>query len=193
LNNFKVGCVIDNGAYPAGDTTLYDEYRSIIKRKKIRRIILNEPDEITGFPEVKVLALNPPKSGDMGDSNDNSIVLKIIYKSFSALMCADVMSKNMRYMIKNPQILKSDVIKIPHHGGSLGSGRDVELFLDLVDAKASIVSANRRFGSLKSSKNTHQMIEASGTAIYETGIFGAIKVISDGTQFKVEEFCLENN
>ena len=189
LNNFNVGCVIDNGAYLVGDRTLYDKYRGIIKRRKIRRIILNEPDGLTGFGAVKVLALNPPKSEEIEDSNDNSIVLKIIYRNFSALMCADVTSKNMRHMIENSEILKSDIIKIPHHGGSLGQGRDVELFLNLVDAKASIISVNRRYRFLKSSKDTRKIIEASGSVNYETNICGAIRVISDGTRFKVEEFC----
>jgi CTP synthase len=63
---------------------------------------------------VKLFVLSPYEKHD--DENDSSIVLKLIYKDFTALFTgdvgADIEEKLCRFN------LKSDVLKIAHHGSS---------------------------------------------------------------------------
>jgi len=179
LKNFKVGCVIDNGARISG-YELYDEYRKIINEKGIRHITASAGDVIGGLGAAKIYILNPPGDIAPEDSNDNSIVFKLKYKDFSALFCGDISSKTMeRLMGYGPLALRSDVLKVPHHGGNLGDNNIVKYFINEVSPKMSIISVGRvnRYGA--PSRSTVEAILSSGTNIYETRKDGAIAIYAD--------------
>lgn len=56
---------------------------------------------------------------DAGKSvNDLSALTRLEYGDCSALLCADVTGNAQKYFLKNldPQVLKADVVKAPHHG-----------------------------------------------------------------------------
>jgi competence protein ComEC len=54
----------------------------------------------------------------MTDENNNSLVLKIIFKQISFLLCADLEEEGMKQLLASNENLKADVIKIPHHGSN---------------------------------------------------------------------------
>ena len=120
LKNFNVGCVMDNGDEISG-YKLYDEYIRVIKEKNIRRITVRSGDTIVGLGGAKIYVLNPSNDISLSDSNDDSIVFRLVYKNFSALFCGDISSKTMEKLLgyESP-MLRSDIIKVPHHGGNMG-------------------------------------------------------------------------
>jgi competence protein ComEC len=192
LENFRVGCVIDNGQPSSTDRVLYKKYIDVIKNKKIRRIIVNDGDEITGFGRVEILILNPPQDAVDMDGNDNSLVLKITYNDFSALFCGDISSRAMVHIMEYGGLLKSDIIKIPHHGGNLGDRATAGKFLELVSPQVSVTSTGGRYRFSNVSRKTRELVEAIVPENYATKEQGAINIISDGVNFKREAFRRNN-
>lgn len=192
LNNFDVGCVIDNGAVPTEDRTLYDEYKNIIRRKSIRRIVVGAGDEVTGFGGAKIFVINPDKEEDIVDSNDNSIVFKLEYKDFSILSCADISSKVMGRLMSYGEFLKSDVVKIPHHGGYIGEENAAKEFFKEVAPKVSVISTGGKYRFFAASKRTRGLLDSLQSDIYETKKSGAIRIITNGSKFEIKETSGKN-
>lgn len=187
LNNFDVGCVMDNGAVPKEDRMLYDEYKNIIRRKSIRRIVVGAGDEVTGFGGAKIFVMNPAKEEDIVDSNDNSIVFKLEYKDFSILSCADISSKVMGRLMSYGEFLKSDVVKIPHHGGSIGEENAAKEFFKEAAPKVSVISTGGKYRFFAASKRTRRLLDSLQSDIYETKKSGAIRIITNGSKFEIKE------
>ncbi|MCX5665759.1 MAG: MBL fold metallo-hydrolase, partial [Candidatus Omnitrophica bacterium] len=192
LENFKVGCVIDNGEPSSADMALYEKYTGIIKKNRIRRIVVSDGDEITGFGRAKIFVLNPVRDAGDVDPNDSSIVLKIIYNDFSALLCGDISSTAMEHVMTYGELLRSDIIKIPHHGGNVGDRRVVKRFLDLVSPQVSVTSSGGRYRSSRISRDTQELIDSFDSVNYGTKREGAIIIASDGAHFKVTPFRKNN-
>ena len=192
LENFKVGCVIDNGEPSSSDMVLYEKYIDVIKSKKIRRVIVGDGDEITGFGNARIFVLNPLKTDRDVDPNDSSIVLKMAYDKFSAIFCGDISSEAMGHVMTYGELLRSDLIKIPHHGGNVGDKMVVKRFLDLVSPQVSVTSSGGRYKFSRISRDTQGLIDSLNSANYGTKREGAIIITSDGRGFKVKP-SIKNN
>lgn len=196
LKNFNVKCVIDNGAARPGEK-LYDEYLRTIKEKNIRRLTVGEGDEIGPFNRVKFFVLNPreniPDTGQKSDDNDNSIVMKLVYKNFSALLCADITAQPMARLTESyGKFLKSDVMKVPHHGGSFGDGDEVKKFFQAVSPEISIISVARSNRYRAPSGKTLRIINALNSKCCETKRYGAVVISSNGNGFKISTTSNKN-
>lgn len=182
LKNFNVGCVIDNGAIPDGNG-IYDEYRRAIKEKGIRHVVAGDSDSIALSGETKIFILNPEKGAAPADSNENSIALKLADKNFSVLFCADITARPMERMLDSyGEFLESDIVKVPHHGGRLGSEDSAEKFFKIVSPKVSIISTERSGLYNIAAKKTFDSITYLNSKSYNTSDNGAIEIISDSTR-----------
>ena len=174
LENFKVGCVMDNGISPEKPGAIFKRYIRILKEKNIRRIAIGEGDEIKGFGQSRVFVLNPDKPDTSSDLNDSSITVKIIFKGSSVLFCGDIMPSSMERLISYGDFLRSDIIKVPHHGGSLKPAAQAERFFALVAAKVSVISVGSSNRFNMPAESTLKMINNAGSMAYETKRSGAV-------------------
>ncbi|MCX5680400.1 MAG: DNA internalization-related competence protein ComEC/Rec2 [Candidatus Omnitrophica bacterium] len=192
LGNFKIGCVIDSGAGVSG-SLIYDRYMKALSDKRLKHFVVRRGDLIGPLGGVNLYVLNPEGDVELLDSNDNSIVLKLAYGTFSALFCGDIKEVAMDKLMTYGEFLKSDVVKVPHHGGKLGDGAVVNNFFDEVSSRIAVISVGRsnRYGA--PSKDTVKAILSSGAKIYETKDSGAviISVDNDG-RFKKNGFGQKN-
>ncbi|MDP2913253.1 MAG: DNA internalization-related competence protein ComEC/Rec2 [Candidatus Omnitrophota bacterium] len=191
LNNFKVGCVIDNGA-SVQNSRVYDDYIRTIKRLRIKHLVAGEGDTIGPFGETRIYVLNPGKEGGFSDSNDNSLVLKIVNKNFSALFCGDVMSGAMARMLSDGENLKSDVIKVPHHGGGLGDKMIVEKFFSDVEPRIAVISSGSENGKIVSTNSVSDIITSLNSICYVTKQDGAVSIEVDPVSGKIAHFRANN-
>ncbi len=192
LDNFKIGCVIDNGADVSG-SFVYDRYKKALSGKKLKHFIVRRGDSIGPSGGVNLYVLNPDGDAGILDSNDNSIVLKLTYGIFSAIFCGDIKEAAIDKLISHGEFLKSDVIKVPHHGGKLGDTGNIKYFFDRVAAKVAVISVgrNNRYGA--PSKDTVNAILSSGSIVYETKDSGALIIAVDRNgRFKTKEFGQKN-
>lgn len=74
------------------------------------------------FGGSKLSILHPNKDYTGTDENDNSIVLRLDYKDFSALMTGDITAKVEQMLTDEiPAKLDTDFLKVPHHGSKYSS------------------------------------------------------------------------
>ena len=191
LNNFRVGCVIDNGA-SVQNSKVYDDYTRTIKRRRIKHLVAGEGDTIGPFGETRIYVLNPEKTGIVRDSNANSLVLKLVYKNFSALFCGDITSDSMKKIFFNEENLRSDVLKVPHHGGGLGDKVVAEKFFSDVEPKIAVISSGRENGKNVSSGSVTDFLTSLNTRCYVTKQDGAVTIEVDPTSKGIRHFGIKN-
>lgn len=183
LKNFNIGCAIDNGATVSA-SALYDRYKRIIKGKRIRRFVVGEGDEVSPLNDARLFILNPEKGDDLLDSNDNSIVLKLVYKNSSVLFCGDITYKTMERLASYDGFLKSDILKVPHHGGAIGDEKVVKDFFENVSPEISIISAGKRNSFQALLNKTADIITSLNSRSYITKDKGAIIVFIEANSFE---------
>jgi len=182
IKNFNVESVIANGAIQTSDE--YMDFLKYIKSKKINFKIVRRWDEIDNFNPAKIFILHPDEENfDIYSSNSKSVVFKLIYKDFSILMCGDIESDVEYNILRERFDLKSDVIKIPHHGSSTSSTMK---FLERVKPKIAIIEVGQgnRFGHPQ--KEVLERLEKTGAKIYRTDLNGTIELITDGHKIKIK-------
>ncbi|MBU0895105.1 MAG: DNA internalization-related competence protein ComEC/Rec2, partial [Candidatus Omnitrophica bacterium] len=191
VDNFKVMSVMDNGA-TCENSEIFDKYRRAIKNKKINRVTIGDGDAIN-FNGGKIIVLNPAKGSALADSNENSLVLKIHRKHFDALFCGDASNVALaRMTAQYGDFLRSDVIKIPHHGGNVGSDIIVKDFLNTADADAAVISVAKMNKYRHPSKKTLAILNALNTPIYQTKDNGAIMISVDKDSYDIKPYTKNN-
>jgi len=191
LNNFRVGCVIDNGAAARGNK-VYGDYIQTIKRRRIKHIVAGGGDVIGPFGETRIYVLNPEKAGAISDSNENSLALKLVYKNFSALFCGDITSDSMKNIFSNGENLRSDVLKVPHHGGGLGDKIIAEKFFSDVEPRIAVISSGSENGKSVSTDFVTDTLTSLNTRCYVTKRDGAVTLEVDPASNKISHFRAKN-
>jgi competence protein ComEC len=181
LENFPVGCVIDNGIADPGNI-IYKKYRDVIRNKGLRRLIVNDGDMISGFDGVKIYILNPP--GEIGyvDANEGSVVMKMVYGKSSALLTGDASGDAIDRIAAHGVFARSEMLKVPHHGGSIGGASRARELFEKVSPKVCIISSGED-GS--SDENVTEELRTNNFLTYETKRDGAIEAILDGKKITV--------
>jgi len=175
LKNFKVGTVITNSSSPR-DNASYDEFKNIVTTKRIRHLIAGEGDSIKGFDSADIYVLNPPFGKSIADTNENSLVMKIVYRGATIIFCGDVSGDAIARLCRYSSFLKSDVLKVPHHGGNLGNMAMVKNFFKKISPKISVISVGRLNHAVPS-KETLDIITSLNSISYETKNYGAIEIV----------------
>jgi len=168
LDNFTVRYVIDTGDSDAGP--LYRQYQGLLARGVMRRITVQQGDSIRGLGDVRVDVLNPPRTR-FAAPNDNSMVLKLCYRGVCVLMGGDIKEEAARSLAaKYGAALSSEILKVPHHGGSLGEA--TQAFIQCVKPRVAVISTRNRIvsDSLLSS------LAAAHVVVYRTDKNGAVAV-----------------
>jgi competence protein ComEC len=146
LKNFDVGTVIDSGIiteFTPPEKELYEEFIGIIKKKNVRYLTVERGDVIKGFPGVNFAVLNPPRDRSYGDMNNDSVVVKAVSeKGHSILFCADVESRAIKDMLCFGRLLRSDLLKVPHHAAGLGDGSVIRDFVNKVQCAGAVITNN---------------------------------------------------
>ena len=176
LNDFPVGVVYDSGQ--PHTTQTYERYLTLIDQKNIRFKVPERGDKIDLGPGVSILVLSPPPGGlDGGDLNDNSIVLRIVCGDTAFLLAGDAGFRAESRMLASGYDLKSDVLKVGHHGSRYSSGA---AFLDAVDPGISVIEVGSGNPYGHPSPATLARLEAIGSRVYRTDRDGDVLVVSDG-------------
>ena len=117
--------------------------------------------------------------------NNNSLVFKFIYKNFSILFTGDIEKIAEEKVINNisKSILKSDILKIPHHGSKTST---TEKFLEYVNPKIALIGVGKNnFGH--PSDVVIERLERKGIKIYRTDLNGEIEIrVDDESKISVK-------
>jgi len=131
LEKFDVGTVIDNGM--DYNSSIYKKYIEIIQSKGITHITARAGNRIEITDQARIYVLHPSdffiknldeedRYGSGHDVNNSSVVIKIQYRDKSFLFTGDAEKEAEESMIKiYDTFLKSDWIKVGHHGSETSS------------------------------------------------------------------------
>lgn len=142
-------------------------------------------DTLTTFiDEVKLQIIHPKKGYYSENENNNSLVIKLVYKDFSMLFTGDIENEVEQLLVDNDNIKNIDVLKVAHHGSKTSS---LNNFVKNVKAKIAVIPAENKNGF--PSKNTLQTLKkyckqtfvcANGAVIIETDGLKKAKATSFG-------------
>lgn len=176
LREYPVKVVYDSGM--PHTTQTYEEYLTLIDQKNIRYIVPQPGDVIDLGTGLTVQVLSPPPGGIAGgDLNENSIVLKITFGDTGFLLASDAGFPAENAMLSSGFDLKSDVLKVGHHGSKYSSGT---AFLKAIGPKYAVieVGAGNPYGH--PAQATVARLEEIGSKVYRTDRDGNIVMTSDG-------------
>ena len=171
LENIKVKNVIISKQSETSEN--FKQIMKIIRKKRINLIIVQKGSKIKidNFTTVDILS---PQSENIADNmNDNSIVAKFEAYNFSILFTGDASEKIEKELIKEKINLKSDILKVSHHGSKTGTSEE---FLKSVKPKIALIGVgeNNKFGH--PTKDVIKRLTENKIKIYRTDTDGEIRI-----------------
>ncbi len=183
INNFK----IDNYYMPnkLSTTKTFMDVLDALLSKNLKYTVPNKGDVLKlGDANINVIY-----SGDeTNDINDSSIILKITHGKNSFLLTGDT-TYNVEKQILNDDI-KSDVLKVAHHGSNYSSKED---FLNSVDAKYAVISVGRNNIYNHPSNSTLERLDKRNIIVYRTDRDGTITFTSNKENLSVNTYETDTN
>ncbi|MFS0575777.1 S-layer homology domain-containing protein [Sporosarcina sp. 179-K 3D1 HS] len=177
LNSFKVNRFIDSGK--AHTTQTYFDMLSLIEAKNIPFTVATTGASVDFDPNLTTTILHADEQA--ADSNDASIVTRVVYDSVSFLFMGDAGASLEKDIISNYNV-KSTYLKAGHHGSNTSSS---VAFLNAVKPAGTILS----YGKDNSYGHPHadvvQRLKAVGSKMYSTAASGEITVTTNGTTHSV--------
>lgn len=183
INNFK----IDNYymSNKLSTTKTFTDVLDALDGRNLKYTVPNKGDTLKlGNANIKVIYPGDDKS----NINDSSIVLKMTYGKNSFLLTGDATS-NVERKIYNEDI-KSDVLKVAHHGSSYSS---TDVFLDRVKPYYAVISVGKNNIYNHPSNNTLEKLNKRNIKVYRTDLDGTIVFISDGNNLSVKALKTDTN
>jgi len=168
LKRYQVDMIIEPGV--SNDTAVYNEFEKLIKELSIEKNIARRGMRVWLDKNIYLEILFPDRDTDGWDTNDASIVVRLLYGDTSFILSGDSSKKMEEYIVSlDGSALHSDVLKLGHHGSKTSTS---EIFLAAVSPEYAIVSAGKdnRYGHPH--KEVMDMIkefEISSLATYENG------------------------
>ena len=138
MDNIKIKNIIISKQGEGSDN--YSEFVELVKKHKINVIIVKAGDMINIDKSSYFYILWPTNELIKENIlNNNSIVAKFIYNNKSILFTGDIeeiAEKKIITKYQKTNLLKSDILKVAHHGSKSSS---IEEFLSLVKPKIALI------------------------------------------------------
>jgi competence protein ComEC len=188
FDNFRIKQFLDSGQTYGSAT--YEKLLREIQDNKTPYIKAVRGQGIEIEPEVKFSVYGPPNplfsESDIGKDrsvqNANSIVLRLVYGSFSMLFTGDAEFETEDRLMKSGANLQANVLKIGHHGSRHAtSGK----FLTTIAPQFAVISvgANNDYGH--PAQLTMDRLKTAKIKALRTDLQGEIEISSDGKTFDI--------
>lgn len=181
LKRYEVGEVLYNDVKT--DYAGYLEFLNLIKEKNIALKNVQAGDEVSlGQTRIKILA--PVNYVEGKDLNDSSVVFKLIYGQNSIMMTGDAGQQVEAKILAGNNDLKSDVLKVGHHGSKYSSSAD---FLEKVMPKYGIIMVGLKNSYRHPAETTLDNLRNFGVKIFRTDVDGDVKCLGDGVKISCDK------
>lgn len=153
----------------------YKEMIAAIKKYKVKRVDVKKGTKIS-LGEVKANVLYAADKAE--NSNDSSIVLKLVHGKKSFLFTGDISAKVEKQIAKDYNV-NVDVLKVSHHGSSSSSAVS---FIKEASPQYSVISVGKNNNYGHPDKNVANRVKKYSNAVLRTDQKGTIVVTSTGTK-----------
>jgi len=192
LEKYKVENILWTGVIR--DTAEFQEWQKLIKKEKANIFIAKNGQKIKAARTI-LDVLYPFESlvdREFENSNDTSIVAKLIFNKNSFLFTGDISKLTEKDLIIRENscsdscqfaTLDSDVLKVAHHGSKTSSSEE---FIAKVSPEIAVISVGKSNSYGHPHQEVLEILTKYGIKILRTDQNGDIKIISDGITYKIE-------
>lgn len=188
LKDITVDEVLDPGMEYG--SSLYKRFLLLIEGKGITWTEASDGLVLDWGDKVKAQILGPKKlfTGTRSDANNNSLVIKMIFDQVSFLFTGDIEAEAELEVLDYGDNIRSNVLKVPHHGGEFSS---TDSFVRTVRPEFAVIMCglNNKFGH--PNEDTVSRYRNVGARVLRTDLCGTITMLSDGKRIslKTEKTC----
>ena len=172
LKNYKVGAFVSNGQLGKGKK--FKELQKTLVNSNLRAINILTGDKIR-YQDYLIRIISPdPVALNRDNKNEASIVLLLEVNGNKVLLTGDIGFETENRLLQEYD-LKSDILKVAHHGSRFSSGRE---FVEQVNPKISIIEVGKNpYGHPH--PQVLEILASANSTIYRTDVDGTIKIILD--------------
>lgn len=185
IENYKINNIIYSG-YDANFSD-YIYLMNMIKQKNINLIKAKYGNEIDFDNNIKLKILHPIDSKEKEeDLNNTSVVVKLTYEKFEAIFTGDLTCKGEDEILKYEKNLKSEVLKVGHHGSKTSS---CENFLQKVAPEIGIIQVGVDNKFNHPNKEALDRLKKYNVRLFRNDQLGDIFVSSNGNNYCINNIC----
>lgn len=138
-------------------------------------ITVPEPGDRFSLGAARVTVLGPVKN--YADPNNTSIVCRVVLGETSFLFTGDMEKTAETDLLESGAFLRSDVLKVGHHGSDTSTGY---YFLREVDPMYAVISVGRGNDYGHPHEDPMSRLRHAGLTIFRTDLLGTVIAQSDG-------------
>jgi competence protein ComEC len=127
----------------------------------------------------------PTRDPDATSRNNDGIVIRFRFGDRAVLFTADIEKQAEAALLQESADLRSDVVKVAHHGSRTSS---IEPFIAATKPSLAIISVGRTSPFGHPHKEVIERWRASGAKVMTTGEKGTIHLVTNGRDVKVDTF-----
>ena len=152
----------------------FDNFMYYVDQQRLE-VTFPVPGEEFYLGDAQVTVLGPVK--DYAETNDTSIVMKVVYGDTSFLFTGDMEQEAETDMLDYGMDVKADVLKVGHHGSNTSTGYR---FLYEVDPMYAVISCGRDNKYGHPHREPMERLRQQGASIFRTDEMGTVVAVSDG-------------
>ena len=161
------------------NTVSFENMVESLTRKNLKLKILKANTTTINLGDNTLVEVFSPNLDTYDNLNNYSPIIKITYGNASFLFTGDAETEIEEEVISKYSNLKSDVLKVGHHGSSTSSSLE---FLKAVNPKISIISVGKNNTYGHPTKET--LTKLKDTTLFRTDKNNSIIISSDGKSIK---------
>jgi len=186
LKRYKVENILWTGILR--DTSEFKEWEKLIESEGAKIFIAKSGQKIkwsrTVLDRFEVLYPFESLAGkEFKDSNNTSIVVKLIFGENSFLFTGDAYKSVERDLIEKGIDVDSDILKVAHHGSKTSSSEE---FIKAVSPQEAIISVGKDNKYGHPHREVLETLAKYGINILRTDLNGDIKIICDSQSLKLK-------
>jgi competence protein ComEC len=160
-------------AFSPDNSPAYEELVRNLSAGSCRRRVFRGFRSQEGGVTIEVLHPEESSPHSRKADNDDSLVLKLTADGISILLAADIGRTSERDILDGQLVVRSQVLKSPHHGSRTSSSA---AFLAAVEPRVVVITAGYRNPYGVPHPEVLKRYEAAGLLIFQTGRDGAVEV-----------------
>jgi DNA internalization-related competence protein ComEC/Rec2 len=180
LEEIKVDEVLDGGQ--AYGSRTYQRFKQLVEANRIKYELGRAGQVIDLEQGIKGYILNP-SDPLLGDTNSDSIVMRLVYGNVSFLLTGDLGQLGEERALSSGATLSATVLKVGHHGSATST---TDEFLRAVNPKYAVISVGKHNRYRHPAVSTLKKLIAAGIEVYRTDENGAVEIRTDGEKLAIE-------
>jgi competence protein ComEC len=180
LRGFNVGEVWSGDAPSNSTTFLWIQEYLRYRRIPLRIVSIESPAVRWGEATVQILNPSPRTGPSMRggrvqrpQADNASVVLRISIGNEAVLLTGDIEREAEEVLLRPPEAIRAQVLKVPHHGSRSSSG---EAFIRAVQPEVALISVGYQNRFHHPHEEVVERYRGSGARVLRTDLDGAVSV-----------------